>query len=137
MKIVKYISLLLIIETVIFLSCKYLCQHNLKYQIINKRFYTEEIGSDLKEYIDDNTRTLELPVENISTVVDSALKRTAKKLKFTTTQISNSPVDLYDTGKAHCVGYASLYCAICNQLLKQNGLYKTWRAEQVVGKLFF
>ncbi len=74
---------------------------------------------------------------DLSTIAHIARKITNSHLQFTFQKVSNNPNKVAVTGKANCIGYATLFNAIVNHLLQKEGLQNRYQTKHLVGKLDF
>ena len=92
--------------------------------------YNSELTKELDAWAERH------PNADIDDISDRALKATASELSFATSQSSSNPNGLIKSGKAHCVGYASVYCAVATHLLDELNLSNKYRCDHLVGHLY-
>ncbi len=62
---------------------------------------------------------------------------TCSSLSFSFEKTSNNPNIIFNTGKANCIGYASLFNSIMNYLINKSLNNKNYKSYHVVGKISF
>lgn len=72
----------------------------------------------------------------VQQVLDDALQLTADKLYFRSSNTSGNPNELIRSQRAHCVGYAAFYAAVCNELFRKHAMQDNWVAQPQIGQLF-
>jgi len=89
-----------------------------------------ELIEDLNAWAEDH------PDADAEDISNKALRATARELRFATSQSTSNPNGLIKSGKAHCVGYASVYCAVSRHLIDELGLSNKYRCDHLVGHLY-
>ncbi|MEM9834856.1 MAG: hypothetical protein AAF828_00050 [Bacteroidota bacterium] len=91
--------------------------------------------SDLEfiQAIRERSSTLDNDLVSISALANLI---TAETLKFTTGKASANPDELVKTGQANCVGYAALFAAIAEVLIREKGLENQVEIQHKIGKLY-
>jgi hypothetical protein len=87
--------------------------------------------------------SLQRQVDSLSAGRDLNIKQVARlssqivtnRLSFTTEQAPSDPNRLYHTRKGNCVGYAAMFHAIADYLIRQQGLEGKVRSRHLVGRL--
>ncbi|WP_346880757.1 hypothetical protein [uncultured Algibacter sp.] len=72
---------------------------------------------------------------NIEDVIDLSNQITSEKLKFTFNKAPSNPNNTLIKNRAHCVGYAALFNAIRNHILKHQNMTEHYEFTHLVGKL--
>jgi hypothetical protein len=73
---------------------------------------------------------------DISDIINLSLSLTSRHLTFTSSENEVDPNKLVTLGRAHCVGYAHFFTAICNYLLQRNELSGEWKAISQIGHIY-
>lgn len=76
------------------------------------------------------------PNADAEDISNKALRATSSALRFATSQSTSNPNGLIKSKKAHCVGYASVYCALSKHLIKRLNLSDKYRCDHMVGHLY-
>lgn len=74
---------------------------------------------------------------DVGEVVSLSRRITDGRLSFTSGESSNRADDVYQAGKANCVGYAALFSAIVQQVIASGGTEEHMQVTHLVGKLQF
>lgn len=68
-------------------------------------------------------------------IIDIAGTITSQELVFTTQPAETNPNKLIDSQRANCIGYAAMFNAIAQYLIRQHHLEKSLEARHHIGKL--
>jgi len=68
-------------------------------------------------------------------IIDIAGTITSQELVFTTQSAETNPNILIDTQRANCIGYAAMFNAIAQYLIRQHHLEKSLEVRHHIGKL--
>lgn len=66
----------------------------------------------------------------VDIIVEDCLKQTARDLKFTFSTSSSNPLELKNTQKANCIGYAQYFTYLFNK-----NTSSLWQAKPVIGEI--
>ena len=86
----------------------------------------------LMDQIDEQAGQREM---NMAQIICIANGITGKVLQFTTDRALSNPNELLRTRRANCIGYAALFNAIANYLIRKNHLQDQIAARHQVGRL--
>lgn len=101
------------------------------YKSVGERAGNEIQNSDLLQLLQANKH------DSIEEIIDFARKTTNEHLAFSTGNCSRNANEVFEDGKANCIGYSALFNAIVSYQIKQQNLEKKYRTKHLVGKLEF
>ncbi len=100
---------------------------------LTERNQVEVIDQKLLEIIEYNRNgKTELSIEEIIRI---SAKMTNETLSFSTGKVSNNPNVLINERNANCVGYASFFTSVANELVEEEGLADICKIRHWKGKL--
>lgn len=128
----KFLLFVLLLCVVSFLFRGWIYSHLISYKSVGKRVEYSLKSDVLKHKIERQKAD-----PNITNVIEKSLALTSNTLSFSFSKCTNDPNKLVETSQANCIGYANFFALTCNQLLKEKGLDKTWKAKAQIGHLKF
>lgn len=72
---------------------------------------------------------------SIEQIIDLSQKLTTSQLRFTSGKASSNPNNILKSRKANCIGYAALFSAITDFLIKDANLSTEYKVSHLVGTL--
>lgn len=105
----------------------------IRYEAIETRPEINISNADLINRIAAKSVGKKLTPKKITEIADAI---TTETLKFTTRRASQNPNELIVSRKANCIGYAAMFNAIANYLIKEHRLHKQIEAQHNVGKIY-
>jgi hypothetical protein len=130
-KATKYLGIILVL---VILFRGFLYRTLVHYTLVDTRSSVTLTNKKLIEEIDKETRGVVLDIDEIIDVCNSI---TSKRLSFTFDAVPGNPNEVYDFGKANCVGYSALFNSIGNYIVNQQNQNLQYEFTHHVGKLFF
>ncbi|QHI36063.1 hypothetical protein IMCC3317_14160 [Kordia antarctica] len=130
----KYLNRILVSGILLFIFKGFLYRNLVAYTKIETRKNYAITNKNIIQSIEKYTNDEELTIDDI---IEISNKITSKELEFTLHETSNNPNLNFETNKANCIGYSSLFNAVGNYILQQQNLSETYEFRHVVGKMKF
>jgi len=90
-----------------------------------------------KGLIKEIERQTDGKILSIDEIIKLSNKITSESLSFTFDKVSNNPNTVYELKKANCVGYAALFSAVGNYIIRKQNQTDKYVINHVVGELDF
>jgi len=74
-------------------------------------------------------------IYNLETIANTADKITRNTLKFSSSQVSKNPNDIFYSHKTNCVGYAAMFNSIANYIIINQNLQNEIQCHHKIGQL--
>lgn len=130
-KIIKYIGIITIL-LIIFRGPLYRTFVN--YSKVQVRPNITLTDKNLIKEINDQTENKILSVKEI---IKLSNRITSKKLNYTFNKVSSNPNLIYESKKANCIGYSSMFNTIGNYILRNQKMTDEYEFIHLVGELDF
>lgn len=130
----KFLERTIIVCILLLIFKGFLYRNLISYTKIGARKEYTITNKKIIQSIEEYTKDKELTIDDI---IEISNKITSEKLQFSSREASNNPNINFETKKANCIGYSSLFNSVGNYILQQQNLSETYEFKHVVGKMKF
>ncbi len=130
----KFIVYSIVFIVLFFLFRGFLFRAFVNYSKVDSRKNSELVNKDLIKEIDSLIGNKKLDIEEIIEISNTI---TSKNLNFTFDKCSSNPNLVYQEKKANCIGYASLFNATGDYIIRKQKLNSKYEFNHLVGKIDF